>query len=471
MKINKTITVFSVLCTIIFTFSCKNNAQEYAIIQGKIQNLNENVLSIKSGNGISEKEIAVLADGTFSDTIETSGHFELAIGRKGIKYGYKPHKVPLYIDLGDHINVNLSIEDKGIKAKFSGIGFEEANYTWLKKSKLIELQKNNSLEPNANETEFIDRTKKIKSEIEKLLANQQGINNDFIEKEKRNLNYYYLSELKSYISNVKMSSPDGEGEVSNDVLAEFDTFSYDNEADYMFSQPYRDIIRHHYSMELFDFVKKEQTSFDEGGFVVAKNIENPRMKNDFLFYIVSTFLPQSVDKTKTYDSFMMASTNYEHKTKITALYNKFLPKGMTSPKFIDYENAAGGVSSLDDFKGKYVYIDVWATWCGPCIKEFPYIKELEHQLEGKNVQFVGISIDENDKKKEWKQMIIDKGLTSVQLLADNAWKSEFIEAYNIKSIPYFILIDPEGKIINSKSPRPSSDELRKLFEANRIIIE
>lgn len=145
-----------------------------------------------------------------------------------------------------------------------------------------------------------------------------------------------------------------------------------------------------------------------------------------------------------------------------------LGKGNMSPKFIAYENHAGGTTSLDDLKGKYVYIDVWATWCGPCIAQIPFLKELEKEYHGKNIEFVSLSIDEPKDYDKWKTMIIEKELGGIQLLADKAWKSEFIKNYKINGIPRFLLIDPEGKIISPKAPKPSVKELKELFDSLSI---
>ena len=67
-----------------------------------------------------------------------------------------------------------------------------------------------------------------------------------------------------------------------------------------------------------------------------------------------------------------------------------LPKGAPSPSFVDYENYNGGKTSLADLKGKYVYIDVWATWCGPCKAEIPSLKKIEKEYHGKNIAFVSV---------------------------------------------------------------------------------
>lgn len=129
-----------------------------------------------------------------------------------------------------------------------------------------------------------------------------------------------------------------------------------------------------------------------------------------------------------------------------------------APNF-DYENAKGGKTSLESMKGKYVYIDVWATWCGPCRAEIPSLKAIEEKFHGKNIAFVSISVDENKDHEKWLSFVKDKQLGGIQLFADNNWGSDFIKAFSINSIPRFILIDPTGKVIDSNAARPSDPRL------------
>ena len=159
----------------------------------------------------------------------------------------------------------------------------------------------------------------------------------------------------------------------------------------------------------------------------------------------------------------IASTYEEKQYLITVL-----GKGNASPKFTDYENFKGGTTSLDDLKGKYVYVDVWATWCGPCKREIPYLKEVEKAYHGKNIEFVSISIDQAKDHEAWKTMVAEKELGGVQLFADNNWKSDFVQEYQIKGIPRFLLIDPDGNIVSSDAPRPSSKDLVALFDELKI---
>lgn len=132
--------------------------------------------------------------------------------------------------------------------------------------------------------------------------------------------------------------------------------------------------------------------------------------------------------------------------------------GKPSPGF-KYENAKGGETSLSDLKGKYVYIDVWATWCGPCRQEIPYLQKVEEAFKGKNIAFVSLSIDAAKDHDKWKKMVADKNLGGIQVMADKDWKSDFPQAYGINSIPRFILIDPKGNVVDADAKRPSDPAL------------
>lgn len=139
-------------------------------------------------------------------------------------------------------------------------------------------------------------------------------------------------------------------------------------------------------------------------------------------------------------------------------------EGKPSPVFTDYENYAGGTTSLTDLKGSYVYIDVWATWCAPCRAEIPYLKEVEEEYSQKNIKFVSLSIDKVADHDKWTAMVEKENLQGIQLFADNAWASQFVKDYKINGIPRFILIDKEGNVISADAPRPSSEQLKKTFD-------
>ncbi len=125
-----------------------------------------------------------------------------------------------------------------------------------------------------------------------------------------------------------------------------------------------------------------------------------------------------------------------------------------------YENTEGVDVSLSSFKGSLVYVDVWATWCGPCKAEIPYLKTLEQDYHEQNIVFLSVSVDTN--KDEWLKMVQEEALGGVQLWA-NGW-SQITKDYAIFGIPRFMLFSEDGKVISNDAPRPSNEETRELFD-------
>jgi thiol-disulfide isomerase/thioredoxin len=131
--------------------------------------------------------------------------------------------------------------------------------------------------------------------------------------------------------------------------------------------------------------------------------------------------------------------------------------------FLDPENQD---FSLNQFLGKYVYIDVWATWCVPCKKEYPFLKELEEAFQEENgLAIISLSIDSD--KSKWQNYIDKNNMSGIHLYTGN--KSDFVTFYDIGAIPRFILIDPMGHVVNSDEIRPSDLNLQPLL--NQLILQ
>ena len=141
-----------------------------------------------------------------------------------------------------------------------------------------------------------------------------------------------------------------------------------------------------------------------------------------------------------------------------------LPQPGTPAIDFTYEDRTGKSHSLSDFKGNVVYVDVWATWCGPCKREIPFLQELEADFHGKDLTFLSVSVD--DDRTAWEVMLDEKEMGGVQLIGDKGWGSELMQSYAINGIPRFLLIDKEGNIISLMAPRPSSEEIRELLDSN-----
>jgi thiol-disulfide isomerase/thioredoxin len=151
-----------------------------------------------------------------------------------------------------------------------------------------------------------------------------------------------------------------------------------------------------------------------------------------------------------------------------------LKKGSPSPSF-NYPDTSGENISLESLKGNLVYVDVWATWCGPCKAQIPFLKQLEEKYREEDIAFVSLSIDQLKNISKWKDMIVDKELEGIQIIADKAWRSKFVTDYVIEGIPRFILIDKDGNLKDPMAPRPAiylegemqlNAEIQKIFEDN-----
>lgn len=110
--------------------------------------------------------------------------------------------------------------------------------------------------------------------------------------------------------------------------------------------------------------------------------------------------------------------------------------------------------SLNQFKGKVVFIDIWATWCGPCLKEIPFLEELRKLYkEDSSIIFISLSIDEN--RELWKNALLKRNLTGYQFIINRAGLRE----YNVISVPRVIIIDKDFTVAAMYGPSPSSQSI------------
>ena len=137
-----------------------------------------------------------------------------------------------------------------------------------------------------------------------------------------------------------------------------------------------------------------------------------------------------------------------------------MPKDGDMSIDFSHPNIFSEMISLSSFRGRLVYIDVWATWCGPCIAEIPSLERLQMDYENMDIIFLSVSVDTD--KEAWKKMLTEYQLGGVQLWADG-W-SQITKSYAIFGVPRFILVDKSGKLIAVNAPRPSSNEIRSMID-------
>lgn len=126
------------------------------------------------------------------------------------------------------------------------------------------------------------------------------------------------------------------------------------------------------------------------------------------------------------------------------------------------------IHSLDEliqpYRGKVIYLDIWATWCGPCRQEFVQKDELMQFVKGRDIQLIYVSVDEPEMEDYWKKTIAQYELKGKHVLAgrrlEDELRREFGFGYTLR-LPTYVIIDKKGKIVDRGAPRPSSG--KKLF--------
>ncbi|GAA4943593.1 hypothetical protein GCM10023314_15790 [Algibacter agarivorans] len=444
--------------------ACKEETKvDYAIISGKITNKTIEDLSINSYDRSFTENIAVSDDGSFQDTLSTDlNAYVLFDGKNPVFLSIEPRY---------HLTINYDAKDFANTLSITGKGAEVNNYLITKRKIEQKLFGNGREIYSFDEAYFKEKLMAIKNAHDSLLNSSKGISDDYRTKEKRNIQYGYLNKLKDYENAHRYLTGNREFTVSNDFLKELEDIDYSNESDFNFSNDYKAILTNHYMNKANDLGEKESITDNGLAFIkTVSSIKNTTIKNALLYDYASYNLKSSADVDGLYKAFLENSTSEKNNALITDIYNTLtaLTKGKPSPKFINYENNAGGTTSLDDLKGKFVYIDVWATWCKPCINEIPSLKKVEEQFHGKNIEFVSISIDRITDHDKWKSMVNNGALGGIQLFAGKDSESSFVKDYQIESIPRFILIDTEGHIVDANAPRPSSPELIDLLASLNI---
>lgn len=407
----------------------------------------------------------------FGDSLGIKSENTYELKGSNLREGYHTlmigeHPTHLFLTQGDTLYVKIEREE----INFSGKGEAINSYLTRKYSPAYNWYSNyyKTKQTGSKTIYFRDHyIKKLSDELTALTAHPE-----FVEDESSELKYTYYNQL--LVDKIMLeTSPDTDPSILDD-LREIMSTKLDDIDKLNRSQAFIEVVAR--ILVAQNRVKELPAYYDK----ISPSI----FKTLFLESLVSAlhkelqFAEDDYAKSQKIASFINSrqpgdSIGYH----IFNLYNKFHEAEGQVAQFA-YEDTQGNFVSLESFRGTYVLIDFWATWCKNCIKEFPYLHKLEKQFEGEPIEFVGISVDKLAAKDHWKSMVAQKGLKNTQLLApfqgypdkdviDDAFMQlAYVNAYYL-GIPHYTLIDPEGRIVDTFFYRPSNPKaatyLARLF--------
>lgn len=317
------------------------------------------------------------------------------------------------------------------------------------------------------EAEFVTRMRELIDEKTKLLE-AKNFDESFTRLEKERIRYSIAERVSFYPIYRKRMHPEENyrpGSIFTDFLS---SFSLNNE-DLFGAKDYRSFLLNYvyfqgsrgngtgenYSDGIADYILSTVTNPTIKNFLLTEIVYRHIWENNGLNgadYLLSVFHRECTDKNKV-----------AYMDEMIGHWEKILP-GRAAPDFFVTDPEGKGVS-LKDFKGSYVYITVWATWCVPCKGELPYLDLLQKEYYGRNIKLITLAIDDPANRGKWREFLEKNLYGGIHTFAEAT--NEFNKDYMIISVPRFILIAPDGKIINSNAPRPSG-QIRQLLETLEI---
>ncbi len=443
------------LCLIIILNSCRQFKPPVPqfVLSGNIENFDGE--SIKLVHPLDNIIFEVDTNGFFSDTIYdfVDGYYNLVIGKESTK---------VFIKDGFDLHFDIDVNEFDESIKYKGIGANENNYLaqeflntegvryydYFKFSKDTFVQK-------------IDSFGVIKQNfLANYIASIPELDIDFIKFEKAKNQYFVPLQKENYVSYHKYYNRLKEFSVPKEFYAyrkelpleNLDLFDIENYFGYVNAYTDNQIAENDTMEYAFAALR-----------VINREIHDNVLKKKFIFKSAkqNMIYVKKLDEYWALISYMVTDKrDLKELKKIKRSLDK-IAKGKDVPPatFKDENDLA---FSINDFKGKIIYIDCWAQWCGPCKKEIPFYTALEEKFADKDITFLKLSFDTDI--DAWKKFIKEQKLEDNAYILDDNWKSEFAKTLMINGIPRFILLDKELKIIDSNASRPSSDDITKQLE-------
>lgn len=376
-----------------------------------------------------------------------------------VYYGEKTKNV--YLQKGDDVTISFDAND--FDNTFAVKGGNEKAIDYLNKIQLTGLSNEVYIQPWSEFKPTVD--KKIASMKRLLKARKFAADDKFLKMEEGRITYFYANAFLMYpVSHTYLTQDTTlvlgkdyydtlrQYVKEDDDLADNDEYrNYMIETAHVFDEAGKNI------RQLYPKVLAEMS-------YIGENTKSDKVRESLIHFLAFTYVEGNgveniTDLQNLYYTYVTSPRLNEIFKKACAKWDK-AAVGRPSPMFKGVD-VNGKEMTLRDFRGKYIYIDMWATWCGPCQKELPFLKKLEEKFKGRNIVFVGLSIDQD--KAKWAARVKSGALSGTQLHIGKG--SKFQSDYRISGIPRFILLDPNGRIVNPDMTRPSSEDTEKILNS------
>ena len=376
-----------------------------------------------------------------------------------VYYGEKTKNV--YLQKGDDVTISFDAND--FYNTFAVKGGNEKAIDYLNKIQLTGLSNEVYIQPWSEFKATVD--KKIASMKRLLKARKFAADDKFLKMEEGRITYFYANAFLMYpVSHTYLTQDTTlvlgkdyydtlrQYVKEDDDLADNDEYrNYMIETAHVFDEAGKNI------RQLYPKVLAEMS-------YIGENTKSDKVRESLIHFLAFTYVEGNgveniTDLQNLYYTYVTSPRLNEIFKKACAKWDK-AAVGRPSPMFKGVD-VNGKEMTLRDFRGKYIYIDMWATWCGPCQKELPFLKKLEEKFKGRNIVFVGLSIDQD--KAKWAARVKSGALSGTQLHIGKG--SKFQSDYRISGIPRFILLDPNGRIVNPDMTRPSSEDTEKILNS------
>jgi len=417
-------------------------------LSGKTENFKGDSMLLKNNFG-EVVDTLKIQNGVFNDTLMLSnGYYYLTSGRTWIK---------LYLKEGMNLSLNLNPQNlvwEGKGANINNYMVSKANFT----NALPIAQRSYAEYAQLQEADFLRQSDSIYKAYQKHLKSWESLDAEFVFLEENSIKINHHLRIAEYPIMKRMVDKSPTFQVSKNYPNPFEGIDTNNPK-FMTTYRYKDLMS-----KYVESLVNSSEGFSETSDVFVLFLEklaelnlDPLIKDRLGLENSKFGFTYAQDKQKYYETYMKFATIDAYKNEFQKRYDKLkTERGNPSPDF-KFESIDGKEYTLNDFKGKYIYFDLWASWCTPCFTQIPNFKLLEKEFNEK-INFVSIAW--NDDKQRWKQTVLDKELTGFQLFSENK-EHPFFKFYGVKSIPRFILLDKEGKIIESNARQPTDKNLRE----------